>query len=268
MQVKPIFIDKDGPMAAEEITSTHESSHFTNELQAAIQVRHIMTPRGEFVAGKDAAHARALLCEQRNEDLDLIPYPDLGDPTAYVLRSDQLPHQIDQSHLISDGTPVIDLIEYFGAGREALFVLTGNRISGLVHLSDLNSSLCKVAFFTLVNNIERLCLEQFRLHLPDALLSDTFSTRQIAGLKGRMQEMRQNDALPFDAAALYFGEILKLTQRTGAVPIGDDEIEILNDVRNRTAHAGHVLFSTLEDIAELKAVVNIARRVEDQLHAI
>lgn len=73
-------------------------------------------------------------------------------PTVFNMTSSEI-------ELISDSTPAIDLVQYFDVDREVLFVLTGNRISGLIHLSDLNSSLCEIAFFTFVNNIERTCLE-------------------------------------------------------------------------------------------------------------
>jgi len=233
-------------------------------LQSAIQARHIMTVRSQFVAGKDADDALALLLDEKNRDLDLIPFPNGRDPIAYVLRLDRRPHNIDRDHLISDSTPVIELVKYFDDGREVLFVLSGNQISGLVHLSDLNSSLCKIAFFTLLNNVERACLDVFRSGLPEPL-TPPFTERQSVSIKGRVGKWRANDALPFDAAALYFEEALKLIQTARLPSLTDDEITWLKKARDHTAHAGHLLYSKMADLAQLKAVVSICERVLNEL---
>ena len=236
-----------------------------SDLQSAIQAHHIMVPRQQFIAGKDANHARAMLDDQQNDEYDLIPFPKRGDPSGYVLRSDRQKYDVDRGHLISDSTPVITLIQYFTEERHVLFVLTGNTISGLVHLSDLNSTLCKVAFFMLVNNVERACIDLFRSNLPESLLKRTLSARNLSGLLGRIKKWRENDALPFDAAALQFSEALQLARVEGRITLTVEEIEDLNRVRNHTAHAGRALYSGIPDLQVLKNSVSTSIRVLREL---
>lgn len=238
-----------------------------DELQSTIQVRHIMVPRRRFVAGKDASHARAMLDDKENDEYDLIPFPKRGDPTGYVLRTDRRDYDVDRGHLISDSTPVIDLIRYFTDERHVLFILTGNTISGLVHLSDLNSSLCKIAFFMLVNNIERACIDIFRSDLPEPLLESTLSAASLSGLRRRINKWRGNDALPFDAAALQFSEALQLANAEGRISVTPDEIDGLNRVRNHTAHAGRALYSRKADLQELQNSVCTSMRVLREIHS-
>lgn len=83
-------------LGVDDASAAAGMSPLIDELQSAIQARHIMTPRGKFVAGKDTEDALTLLQEERNRDLDLIPFPSQGDPRAYVLRSDRLQHDIER----------------------------------------------------------------------------------------------------------------------------------------------------------------------------
>jgi hypothetical protein len=241
------------------------TSALIDELQSEIQVRHIMTPRSRFRSGTDEEDARALLDDPSCADYDLIPFPNQSGPTSYVLRSNRRAYNIDRDHLISDSTSVIELIQYFDTDRHVLFVLKGNRIVGLAHLSDLNSTVSKIAFFTLLSNVERACLELFRAGIPDQLLVQAFKRKKREQIKDRIHDMRENDALPFDAAALYFKEALALTREAQLAALSDAELEALNRARNHTSHAGQVLLATPAGILEIQEVVRVCERLLTEL---
>jgi hypothetical protein len=233
-------------------------------LQAVIQVRNVMTLREAFIAAADPVEASALLLEY--PDLDAIPIVSQGEVNQVFTRRDETAHFIDREHLISDSTLIIELASYFKEPHRVLFVLTGNLISGLIHVSDLNSVLCKIAYFAAVHDLERACMEHLRNSLSPSLL-DSLSDKRREDFERRRDEFNSKEILPYDAAALNFVDALKLTSRTGCISLSKSDITKLDDVRNRTAHAGRLLYEGPKDLPMLSEVRSLAQRKLDELLA-
>ena len=110
-----------------------------------ITVRHIMVPINDFIAAPDETSALALLSTFK--DIDQIPIPADGQPTHIFERGVQHVRLIDKEMLISDSTSIIALPHLFSPMTQFFFVIEGQTIIGLVHVSDLNSSTCKIPYF-------------------------------------------------------------------------------------------------------------------------
>jgi hypothetical protein len=124
-------------------------------LAIAFTVKDIMTPRAELVCAVGDIQARRV--SDSHPDYDVIPIQQGGTLTGYFERKSRRTKSITPTDLIADGTSLLDLVEILEE-RQFSFVLSGRKIEGYVHFSDLNHQLVKLTFFVLLEALERIAL--------------------------------------------------------------------------------------------------------------
>lgn len=224
-----------------------------------LTVADIMIPQPQFIRAQDSHDAADAFRD--HPDVDLLPLPLHGAPTHVIYRRDMSKHRIAVSMLLSESTGILDLPRLFNERHEAFFVLGEREISGLVHFSDLNNPLCKIPFFGLTQLVERKYIGMVREHFSERRAVDALGTRKSKSLFGLISDLTKQDVLPFPAAAMTFKELLTYCMYHELCYLADDEVEVLNDFRNRVSHAGRVLIMKFDDCAMIANVHQICLRL-------
>ena len=121
-------------------------------LAITFTVRDIMVPVVGLICAGNEIEATGV--SKDNPDFSVIPLRQSTKLTGYFLRDSGTSREIVLDDLISDGTSLLDLVEIF-EDREFSFVLTHREIAGYVHFSDLNHHLVKLAFYVILEALER-----------------------------------------------------------------------------------------------------------------
>ena len=108
---------------------------------------------GDFISAHDEVSARQHLLE--NPGIDHIPVAASGQPTHVFDRNTNLIRKIDSALLISDSTSIVNLPRLFSQTNQFFFVIEGQTIVGLVHVSDLNAPICKIPYFIIFEALEQ-----------------------------------------------------------------------------------------------------------------
>jgi hypothetical protein len=101
-------------------------------LAGAFTVRDIMTPRADLVCATNDIHAGRI--SHNNPDFDVIPIQQDGALVGYFERKSGKTTKITPTHLIADGTSLLDLVEIL-EGRQFSFVLSRHTIECYVHFT-------------------------------------------------------------------------------------------------------------------------------------
>jgi hypothetical protein len=227
------------------------------QLGAAFAVRDIMTHYGDLQLVDDEPEARQFFKEQ--EDYDYTASPKTGRITTYYKRGESKGHPLRQEDLLSDGTALLDLLDLLAA-RDFFFVLSANRICGLVHFSDLNDELVKLPLFVLLAAAERRLWHMVREKLTEAELKVALVPERFEQVMERFEEAKEQRADRDLEGLLFFGEILKLAKNRDLLPqITRDDRGRLNDTRNRVVHHDRLLIEKHKDVRKLAKVRDLCR---------
>jgi hypothetical protein len=171
-------------------------------LAVTFVVRDIMIPSASLACG---AHKReAAKTSDGHPDFNVIPIRQKGKLTSYFDRDTRRTKKITVNDLISDGTNLLDLVEFLEE-REFAFVLSHRHIDGYVHYSDLNHHLVKLTFYVILEAVERLALDSLR----PVNGSDEYLRRNLS--PERFQQVERQYKRAGDAARSPFNYSTSLT---------------------------------------------------------
>jgi hypothetical protein len=184
--------------------------HVLQQLAATFTVREIMVETDKLVRASTPSEAQHLLAQ--HPEFDVIPLPATGQVTEYLCRNDEKPREVTSSHLISDGTSLLDIPRLMER-QVFYFILSSNTIAGFVHFSDLNKSLVKLPFFVLFEAIERRLWSLIHERLNEEDLRMVLGAPRLKGLNQRKMNAREEDVDVGWSGLLSFREILNLARR-------------------------------------------------------
>lgn len=115
----------------------------------------------------------------------------------------------------------------------------------------------------MVEMLERKYVEILKSHFTEQHAREAPGGKRAGNLLRRAADLRERDALPFVAAALSFKDLLTYCAYYNIAAITPNDINILNEFRNRFAHAGRVLIGCLEECTDLAYVQSMCLRLLD-----
>jgi hypothetical protein len=221
-------------------------------LAVAFVVRDIMIPDKSLVCATDESDATSV--SKTHPDFSVIPIRQEGKLTRYFERDTRHTKEITVEDLISDGTSLLDLVEFF-EDREFAFVLSHRHISGYVHFSDLNHNLVKLAFYVILEAMERLALGSLRPGDERQYLKDNLQPQE------RLQQIERQYKRDGDAARNLFNylnisDILKLAVKEGSIRLEENAIKEMKKIRDGAAH---VLENLVDDRDGVPTLANVKR---------
>jgi hypothetical protein len=227
-------------------------------LATTFTVRDIMIPSAGLICADD--EERAAKVSDDNSDFNVIPIRQNGTLTAYFERNSRTTKKITPSDLISDGTRLLDLVEIFER-REFSFVLSSQQSEGYgyVHYSDLNHHLVKLAFYVVLEAVERAALDSIRGR------DDRESLRKDLD-PGRFKYIEESYKDAGEAARslvsyLNIRELLRLAATAGTIRVEESVAKAILSARNGAAHVSKNLVSSYDDVKELAKVKRECLRV-------
>jgi len=225
-------------------------------LATTFTVKDIMVPDADLtIAADDLA---AIRVSHDNPDFSVIPIRQNGKLTGYFERDSRGTKKIELNDLISDGTSLLDLVEIL-EDRQFSFVLSQRQIEGYVHYSDLNHHLVKLAFYVMLEALERVALDSIRgRDDPESLKRDLDPSRfeQVeAAYK------RTGDAARSLVSYLNLSDLLRLAAKAGMARVEDSVVKTMKHVRDGAAHVSKNLVSSYDDVKDLATVKRECLRV-------
>ena len=220
-------------------------------LAVTFAVRDIMIPRERLVCAIDESDAAKVSAD--HPDFNVIPIPCEGKLTSYFERDTRRTTTIAVNDLISGGTSLLDLVEFLEE-REFAFVLNHRHIDGYVHFSDLNHNLVKLAFYVILEAVERLALDSLQPADGSEYLSRNLDPQRFQQIQG--QYKRDGDAARSLFNYLNIADILRLAVKEGSIRLDESAIKDMKNVRDRAAH---VLENLVDDYNGVQKLANVRR---------
>lgn len=218
-------------------------------LATTFTVCDIMVSTGSLKCASVDSEAVSISAEY--PDFSTIPIRDGHELTRYYSRDSKQVNPIRVQDLIGDGTRLLDLVDVL-AEREFAFILGPKGIVGYVHYSDLNHSLVKLAFYMLLEGVERHALDSIRHKLDDSYLRATLGETRFCQLQSKYRN--SGDAGQSVVNYLNIRDILKLAFRAEPVQVDDAMAMSIKDARDGAAHVSENLVSNYAGVQKLAAV--------------
>jgi hypothetical protein len=225
-------------------------------LATAFTVRDIMLNTKDLVCA--TVESDGALVSSSYPDFSVIPIKAQGKLTSYYCRDSATVSPIALSDLISDGTGLLDLVEIL-EHRQFAFVLGPRQIDGYVHYSDLNHHLVKLAFYGLLEGVERFTLDSVRPRLSEEFLKTALGLPRFEQVLKFYR--RAGDAGQSVINYLNIADVLALAKRAGTVQVDDDVIRAIKCARDGAAHGLENLVSDYEDVKKLAEVKRQCLRI-------
>jgi hypothetical protein len=227
-------------------------------LAITFTVKDIMIPSAALVCAGDESEAAKV--SNGNPDFNVIPIKREGKLGGYFERDSHIAREITLNDLISDGTSLLDLVEILEE-RQFSFILSHRQIAGYAHFSDLNHHLVKLAFYVILEALERHVLSsiQGRDANDKEFLSKNLNPNRFPRISE--QYKRDGDAARSLYNYLNISDILHLAVKTGKLQIDNDAIREAKQVRDAAAHALENIVADYEGVKRLGRVKRECLRI-------
>lgn len=243
-------------------------------LDQVFTVDRIMTPTAKLAAWPVDGDPVALWRNDALRRFDLVPASDAKRIGAVWVRAEQEPRQLTRDWLLSQGTPIAELLDLFAdSGRAGFFVIYGQSIQGLVTPADLNKLPVRAFLYSLIGDLEMnlgaLVAEMFDNDLDRLLESVSGKRREY--LEKELQVMEEGNADIDVVELLYLSDLISIIGKNEALrsPLGytsrsavKDDLGGLNELRNDIMHPVRPMLEKVpEDLETLRDRVRRARDV-------
>jgi hypothetical protein len=219
-------------------------------------VKDMMVPRAELVCADDEKHAAKV--SDDNPDFNVIPIPKEGQLTGYFERDSRNTKKIELNDLISDGTSLLDLVEIL-EDRQFSFVLSHRHIEGYVHYSDLNHHLVKLAFYVILEALERGALDAVQGRDDRESMKRDLDPKRFEQIEGAYK--RTGDAARSLVSYLNISDLLRLAAKADTIHVEESVVTAMKDVRDGAAHVSKNLVSSYGDVKNLAEIKRECLRV-------
>jgi hypothetical protein len=209
----------------------------------------IMTPRSVLRCVENSDFNSAQVIADK-EKFDAIPIIDHGAILRYWSREQQAPAKITIRHRISHDTPIEKLLPRFKVDG-VQFVYYRTEVVGLVDVSDLNKPLARMVWLHPMLVCEQRIIEQsVKRGYEDVEIGKVLGKAAKRVLRKHQNALREDLKLPLLSFA-YFRDVLMAGVELRIISLMEQEIEKLNDLRNRLAHPGRNLIEHKAQCDEL-----------------
>jgi hypothetical protein len=230
----------------------------------AVRIEEIMTPRSILVGVPvERASDAARLAE--HHDFEAIPILRDCNIIGFWSRSSGGTKRIVADHRVDHSEDVERVLRRL-AQHVIQFVHYRGQIVGLVDLSDLNRPIARLVFLTPMLE----CEQAIHLAVRARQLSEDRVREALGGHASRAADRRRRAAARQDLNApllefALFSEVLRAAVNLELASIGQEELKLLSDLRNRSAHAARTLVERQTDTADLIRALELCRRITKAL---
>lgn len=222
------------------------------KLDRVFSVQDIMTPAQTLERADSLEDAKLLF-----KEYDVVPYPKTGTIEGFFRRKIDALINLSLEHLISDATNLLDMPLLLDKSP-FYFVISGNKIAGYVHYSDLNRPATKIPMFVLYQTLEKGLWDKIKDDITEGIVRKVLRNNAQGYLKKREMARKNNVDIGW-TGVFSFPAILKLARHFRATDLSDDEIELLRLTRNNIAHSDRNLVNRQGDIARLASAVKLCQ---------
>jgi len=216
-----------------------------NQLSRAFSVQDILTESSQLKKADNLNNAKPLFHEY-----DVVPYPRKGLIEGFFKRDSENLYNIEPRYIVSEGTSLFDLPQLF-CENFFYFVISGNRIIGYVHYSDLNKPIVKIPFFAMFQAVERKLWDKIKHRISEDVLRKAFEPNEVDTFLKRKRKAEKGN-VDLDWVGIFsFPYILRLARFYGLTDLSSEDIKLLKDVRNKVAHSDHYLVGDEKDVRVL-----------------
>ena len=172
-----------------------------------------------------------------------------------------------ESHVIGADASIIDFV-MTADKRPTRLVVSGDRVAGLVSLSDLQHLPVRAAIFTLITGLEIAMAKRIEeeWHGNDTGWLELLSEGRQAKLSHEMKAAREKDGF---VSAIVFTQIsdkATIIRKRKLAPGSGREFDAIRDLRNNIAHSNYYA-ETPEDARRVCGVVRNIRLITEGLLA-
>lgn len=227
-------------------------------MNLTIRAEDIMTPRRLLKHATNDEEAEKLARDGRFDSVPFLTGSGLVREFWSRAASRRLP--ITPRHRTAHDAPVERLLRVLGK-HIVQFVFYRSEMVGLIDASDLNKPRASLAWLEPMLELERSILDVVR----ERKIEDKDQEKAL-GVAAKKTLSRQRKAQKHDLMLplleyAQFPDLLLASRSLMIIHLSDDEIDQLNTVRVRAAHAGGSVIQDRSDCEQLKQTLELARRV-------
>jgi len=252
-----------------------------NRLSAGLKVRMIMTPRSDFMACAPTETVAEVVERNRLDRFSYIPVMResacvgllhaerwFSDPAPTSPVSEYL-EPLSESNLIGGNASILDFV---GAAdtRPCRLVVSGERIEGLVSLSDLQHLPVRSALFAMITALELCMADLIRMRHPDLSWLDYLSEDRSAKIRDEIARSQREDGYVDALLFTQFSDKGTIIRKSLARELGLSGTYLnrilgeLTRLRDNLAHANQYAATPSEG----KHVCSVVREAFRLLHAL
>ena len=221
-----------------------------------------MTPRRLLRSASSDAEARKVADDEGFDAVPLVRKDGLvrefwnrttGKRTRLTIRN-STPHD----------APVERLLPALG-GHVAQFVFYRSEMVGLVDASDLNKPISCLAWLEPMLTLERYILDAVADRRIEDELQAAALGKAAKSTRAFQARAKNHDLMLPLLEYAQFPSLLRASRNLGITEVSDGEIESLNEVRKRAAHAGGAIIRDRSDCARLQEALALARSLASSI---
>ena len=254
-------------------------------VQRGLIVDSIMTPRSRLMTCRrdDSARAVMSLNTDRYSYLPVLDETDviLGLYRAEAWFGEEAPERpigtdyepLSEALVIGADTPIVEFLKT-ADDRPTKLVVSGDRVAGLVGLSDLQQLPVRAALFTLIAILEIAMANWIEATWPDdsATWLAILSPGRRMNVLEKIQSFRDNDSFVGEILCTEFKDKCDIVRKQGLVPANQRQLErdfsAIRDLRNQLAHASpyaETPQAALEVCSVVGRILEIRRHLADAI---
>ncbi len=225
------------------------------DLQSALKVTAIMTPRDAFVCAPPEKRA-ADRCASNQQGFDHFPVIRRGHTedvigifNAHAWSAAEQENRtvgdvmepLAERHLLDAGTPILEFLRAAGE-RPFRFLVDGGRIAGLVTLSDIQRLPVRVALFALITDLEQAMADLISRRGGGFAERGRFlSEERRQKLHRELKKAWKNSEIVEEIFFTIFHDKQQILKGMN-IAVGDakefaDDLDLIRELRNHIAHA-------------------------------
>lgn len=247
-----------------------------SQIQRALTVKFIMTPYDRLVRGKLSEKVERYKDIMRKMDFDFLPLcEESGNIVAFTTKEElekvdpttvlnYIAKEIPEDNKVPEDLSVIELLkndELLGKLHSSpLFVVSGDRIAGMITYADLNKKEIRILFYHLIVELESTLAHiiQKKYSDPEEFIrkfSKTFPTEPL----GEWYKAKLNNLNLHPVEYLTFSQLINLIRKDEELlkEIGlekkaiKDKVSKIIELRNKVMHSNRSLIVERENIREI-----------------
>lgn len=262
-------------------TESDVGSDVLEPLQRSLTVDAIMTPRARLATCRRDETARAITARNKKA-FSYLPVIDRTERFLGLYRAErwfgkEAPDEpigddfepFSEDHVIGTDASIIEFV-MTADERPTRLVVSGDRVAGLVSLSDLQRLPVRAAIFALITSLEIAMAKRIEVEWPNDARGwlDLLSTGRQAKLLSEMEAAKGQDGFISEIVFTQISDKATIIKKKKLVPGSGKQLKrdfkAIRDLRDDVVHANYYA-ETPEDARRACEIVRKIRRIQEDL---